>query len=169
MMSLFSKSMSLFLFGKCSSFVVIFSFLLLVICYDTVFLYLIYFTRYVHLQVDLCGCKWHYFIRFYCILIFPSIYVSFCIWPWTVWCFPVLAIVKVKWNRSVVSDSLQPHGLQPTRLLHPWDFPGKNTGVGCHFLLQEIFPTQGLNPSLPHCRQMFYHLSHQGSGYYKQC
>ena len=41
----------------------------------------------------------------------------------------------------------------PTRLLHPCDFPGKNTGVGCHFLLQEIFPFQGLNPGLPHCRQ----------------
>ena len=39
-------------------------------------------------------------------------------------------------------------------------FPGKNTGVGCHFLLQEIFPTQGLNPGLPHCRQTLYHLSH---------
>ena len=37
---------------------------------------------------------------------------------------------------SVVSDSVQPHGLQPTRLLHPWDSPGKNTGVGFHFLLQ---------------------------------
>ena len=36
---------------------------------------------------------------------------------------------------SVVSDSLQPHGLEPTRLLCPWDFPGENTGVGCHFLL----------------------------------
>ena len=45
----------------------------------------------------------------------------------------------------------------------PWDFPGKNTGVGCHFLLQGIFPTQGLNPDLPHCRQMLYTLSHQGS------
>ena len=43
------------------------------------------------------------------------------------------------------------------------DFPGKNTGVGCHFLLQEIFLTQGLNPGLPHCRQTLYHLSHQGS------
>ena len=42
-------------------------------------------------------------------------------------------------------------------------FPGKSTGVGCHFLLQGIFPTQGLNPGLPHCRQMLYHLSHQGS------
>ena len=37
---------------------------------------------------------------------------------------------------SVVSDSVRPHGLQPTRLLCPWDSPGKNIGVGCHFLLQ---------------------------------
>ena len=42
-------------------------------------------------------------------------------------------------------------------------FPGKSTGVDCHFLLQGIFPTQGLNLSLPVCRQMLYHLSHQGS------
>ena len=42
----------------------------------------------------------------------------------------------------------------------PWDFPGKNSGVGCHFLLQGIFPTQGLNQGLLHCRQMLYHLSH---------
>ena len=69
----------------------------------------------------------------------------------------------LKWSRSVVSDSLQPHGLKPTRLLRPWDFPGKNTGVGCHFLLQDIFLTQGLNPGLPHCRQTLYCLSHQGS------
>ena len=39
---------------------------------------------------------------------------------------------------SVVSNSVQPHGLQPTGVLHPWDSPGKNTGVGCHFLLQCI-------------------------------
>ena len=39
------------------------------------------------------------------------------------------------------------------RLLCPWDFPGKNTGVGSHSLLQEIVPTRGWNPSLPHCRQ----------------
>ena len=38
-------------------------------------------------------------------------------------------------SRSVVSDSLQPHGLRPTRLLRPWDFPGESTGVGCHCLL----------------------------------
>ena len=44
-----------------------------------------------------------------------------------------------------------------------WNSPGKNTGAGCHFLLQGIFPNQGLNPSLLHCRQILYHLSHQGS------
>ena len=53
----------------------------------------------------------------------------------------------------------------PTKLLHLWDFPGKNTGVGCHFLLQEIFLTQGLNLGVLHCRQMLYRLSHQGSKY----
>ena len=42
---------------------------------------------------------------------------------------------KWKWSHSVVSDSVRPHGLQPTRLLHPWDFPGKSTGMGCHCLL----------------------------------
>ena len=46
---------------------------------------------------------------------------------------------KWKWSRSVVSDSSQPHGLQPTRLLHPWDFPGKSAGVGCYCLLRQWF------------------------------
>ena len=59
-----------------------------------------------------------------------------------------------------MSDSWRPHGLWPTRLLCPWDFSGKSTGVGYHFLLQVIFPTQGLNPDLMHCRQRLYHLSH---------
>ena len=49
-----------------------------------------------------------------------------------------------------MSDSLRPHGLAPAWLLCPCDFPGKNTGVGCHFLLQGIFPTQELNLSLLH-------------------
>ena len=49
---------------------------------------------------------------------------------------------------SVVSDSFRPHGLQPSRLLCPWDSPCKNTGVGCHAFLQGIFPTQGSNPHL---------------------
>ena len=50
-----------------------------------------------------------------------------------------------------------------TRLLRPWDFLGKNTGVGCHFLLQGIFLTQRSNLGLPYCRQTLYPLSHQGS------
>ena len=45
---------------------------------------------------------------------------------------PMQESEKWKWSRSVVSDSQQPHGLQPTRLLRPWDFPGKSPGVGCH-------------------------------------
>ena len=57
-----------------------------------------------------------------------------------------------------MSDPLGPH-----RLLCPWNSPGRNTRVGCHFLLQETFPTQGLNLCLLHCRQILYHLSNQGS------
>ena len=59
-------------------------------------------------------------------------------------------------SHSVVSDSLRPHGL------YPWDSPGQNTGVGSLSLLQGIFPTQGSNPGLRHCRWILYQLSHQG-------
>ena len=52
-------------------------------------------------------------------------------------------------SHSAVPDSLQPHGLAPTRLLCPWDSPGKNTGVGCHSLLQQICLTQGSNLGHP--------------------
>ena len=62
---------------------------------------------------------------------------------------------------SVVTDSFRPHGLRPTRLLCPWDSPGENTGVGCHAFLRGIFPTQGSNPGLPHCRRTLYCLSRQ--------
>ena len=65
-----------------------------------------------------------------------------------------------------MSDSLCPHQLQPTRLLCPRDFPGKNTGVGCHALLQGIFLTQELNPhllNLLHWQADSLPLSHQGS------
>ena len=55
----------------------------------------------------------------------------------------------------VVSGSLRPHGLWSTRLLCPWDFPGKNTGVGCNALLQGIFLNQRLNLCLLHGRQFF--------------
>ena len=59
---------------------------------------------------------------------------------------------------SVVSNSLWRHGPYS-----PWNSPGQNTGVGSLFLLQGIFPTQGSNPGLLHCRQILYPLSHQGS------
>ena len=68
----------------------------------------------------------------------------------------------VKWSesesRSVVSDSLWPHGLQS-----PWNSPGEYTEVRSLSLFQGTFPTQGLNPGLLHCRSFLYHLSHKGS------
>ena len=57
---------------------------------------------------------------------------------------------------SVTSDSLWPHGV-----LSPWNSPGQNTGIGSLSLLQGIFPTQGSNPGIPHCRQILYQLSYQ--------
>ena len=57
-----------------------------------------------------------------------------------------------------MSDPLGPHGLSS-----PWNYPGQNTEVGSLSLLRGIFPTRGLNPSLPHCRQILYQLSHKGS------
>ena len=67
--------------------------------------------------------------------------------------------------RSVMSSSLQPHGLQPAMLLCPWDYPGMNIGVDCHALLQRIFLTQGLNPRLLHWQVDSLPLSHAGSPY----
>ena len=64
-------------------------------------------------------------------------------------------------SSSVVSNSLQPHGFQATRLLCPWDSPGQNTGVGCHSLLQGIFLIQSLHPGVLHCSQILYFLSHR--------
>ena len=61
-------------------------------------------------------------------------------------------------SHSVLSDSLRPHGLYG-----PWNSPGQNTGVGSLSLFQWIFPTQGLNPGLLHCRRILYQLSHKGS------
>ena len=59
---------------------------------------------------------------------------------------------------SVMSNSLPPHGPYS-----PWSSLGQNTGVGSLSFLQRIFPTQGLNPGLPHCRRILYQLSHKGS------
>ena len=84
---------------------------------------------------------------------------------------PVLAVCcSVTWYLNVLSrfsapSSVQPYGLWLTKLLHLWDFPGKNTRVGCCFLFQGIFLTHGSNPHLCllHCRQVLYPLSHRGS------
>ena len=65
---------------------------------------------------------------------------------------------------SVVSDSLRPCGLQPTRLFCPWDSPGKYTGVGCHFLPQGVFHTQGLNPYIRDVRVLSYTYLHWQAG-----
>ena len=71
---------------------------------------------------------------------------------------------------SGASDSWWSHGLWPARLLCSWDFfPGKNTGVGCHFLLQGIFLTQESNPHLPyllHCRKILYKHWAMGKSFY---
>ena len=85
----------------------------------------------------------------------------------TLWGRGLLSVVGQAWavccgpeseSCSVVSDPLRPHGLYS-----PWNSPGQNTGVGCHALLHGIFPTQGSNPGLLHCRQILYQLSHKGS------
>ena len=62
-------------------------------------------------------------------------------------------------RHSVLSDSLRPHGLYS-----PWNSPGQNTGMGSLALLRGIFPTQGSNPGLPHCRWVLYQLSHKETG-----
>ena len=70
----------------------------------------------------------------------------------------IFSLLRESESRSVVSNSLRPR-----RLYSPWNSPGQNTGVGSLFLLQGIFPTQGSNPGLPHCRWVLYQLSYQGS------
>ena len=75
---------------------------------------------------------------------------------------------SVQFSHSIIYDSLWPHGWQPARLLCPRDYPGKNTGVGCHFLLQRIFPTQRSNSCLPQLLQWQVDailLSHLGSSW----
>ena len=66
-------------------------------------------------------------------------------------------------SHQIMSNCLGPHGLQPTRLLCPWNIPGEHTGMDCHFLLQGIFLSKGSNSGFPRCRQTLYRLSHQVS------
>ena len=100
-------------------------------------------------------------------LLFQGFFFSFLIFPfgWSkiLWLHFKNIKKKVK-SLSCVQLFATPWTI-PTRLLGPWHSPGKSTGVGCHFPLQGIFPTQGSNPGLPHCKQTLYHLSHQGSSH----
>ena len=73
--------------------------------------------------------------------------------------YPYKQVLKWSVSCSVMSDSLRPHRLKPTRFPCPWDSLGKNTGVAGHFLRKGIFSTQGLKLCLLHCRQILYHLS----------
>ena len=101
-------------------------------------------------------------------LFFPFLHTAISSSKYFLWHFyniyyiymPVCLIIKL------CSTLFQPHGLQPARLLCPWDFPVKNTGVCSHFLLQGIFLTQGLNLCLLHWQADFLPLSHQGSPIY---
>ena len=68
--------------------------------------------------------------------------------------------------QSCPTQSCDPMDCSPPGSSVPGDFPGKNTGVGCHALLQGIFPTQGSNPGLLHCRGILYQLSYQRSPCY---
>ena len=78
---------------------------------------------------------------------------------------PLLSILQCLYVVLVAQlyPTLQHHASLSARLLCPWVSPGNSTEVGCHFLLQSIFLTQRSNLGLLHCRQILYHLRHQGS------
>ena len=81
--------------------------------------------------------------------------LSFSIWErWSIISSGLLKVGESE-SGSIVSDSLQPH-----RLYNPWNSLGQNTGLDSLSLLQGIFPTQGLNLGLPHCRWILYQLSY---------
>ena len=82
-------------------------------------------------------------------------------------CGFMFSLIQAQMNTEILENkciySVSPMDLQPARFLCPQNSPGKNTGVGCHFLLQGIFPSQGSNLGLPDCPQILYCLNHQGS------
>ena len=90
-----------------------------------------------------------------------SLYITVCILKKIKKTSPTFLSVirKTSESHSIVSDSLRPRGLY---IYGPWDSPGQNSGVGSLSLLQGIFPTQGENTGLPHCRRVLYQLSHKG-------
>ena len=73
-------------------------------------------------------------------------------------CFPCSSVGKENESKSCLVMS---HALRPHRLYSPWHSPGQKTRMGSLFLLQGIFPVQGSNPGLPHCRWILYQLSYQ--------
>ena len=88
------------------------------------------------------------------------------LYHWAIWEAPCLILqvhnllCEVTQSCPTLGDSMD-YRLPGSSGNSPWSFSGKSTGVGCHFLLQGIFPTQGSNLGLPHCRQTLYHLSHR--------
>ena len=90
---------------------------------------------------------------------FPFVLINFRLQSSVCICVPAVCTVnEVKGAQLTVSNSLRPRGLYS-----PWNSAGRNTGVVSLSLLQGIFPTQGLNPGLLHCRRIFYQLSHKES------
>ena len=106
--------------------------------------------------INLCYCFLHFFFTYFCSELydfFPSTnFGAFCSFFSS--CFRCAVL-----SCSVVSNSLQPHGRNPPGSSVHGHSPGRNTGVGWHVLLQGIFATQWLNPSLPHWQQILYQLS----------
>ena len=101
------------------------------------------------------------------LLAFPKVYSLASCSPknsvWTTVFSQELVVCVCVLGHSVMSDSSQPPERSLWSSFVSGDSLGKNTGVGCHALLQGIFPTQGSNPGLPHCRQVLHCLNHQGS------
>ena len=142
-------------------------------CFVNKFLCIIFFR--FHLWVisyDICLSLAYSFARIVCMHLFPTLHSVMSLSSLKSTVLGVFTLGKLADTRnqdssslekeseshSVVSNSLQPHGLY-----NPWNFPGQNTGVGSLSLLQGIFPTQGSNPDLLHCRWILYKLSHKGS------
>ena len=109
---------------------------------------------------------WFFFLLCFCTVFFVPLRLIILKPDSWKWVGPFLSFWGKCVSHSVVSNSATPWTIGfYSRLLCPWNSPDKNTGVGCHALFQGIFPTQGSNLGLLHCRQILYRLSHQGSLY----
>ena len=116
------------------------------LCVLYMYIYVHTYSTYVYLYI--CRSLWMIKLFAKGIYIYTHMYIK------SSTCIPCVVL-----SRSIMSDSLQPCGLYPTRFFCPWNFPGKNTGVSCHFFLQGIFPIQGSKLHLLHllnCRQILF-------------